>query len=707
MAKAIVLHEIPTVAALRLYVPAHPAETYQLLGYLAPGDGGQGSFRWDAASTATDDGGTCFAVAGVVTGRWLRVYDAPIDPRWYGAYGDGSHGDSTAFARMISLLPVVLPWSYDGTTVTFERPILANVAGLYPATKPANGLIAVSQPDVPRKVQVRVVSAAATNDITGGVLLLVGTGTNDEVVADIFDLVTDTGAGTTYTYTSDRVFKTITKGYLSGVTFGVGGGAGSTVSIGVASALGLPVARPPVTVVTKSFTQKLILPMYFWPGYPSDGWGGNGWNMVVNEPRVGMIIWNPSTGPHLPADEVQYRPYLTTARANGIKCLGYTYSSWGYPTARPIADVKDDIDKYYAWYGPHSGLDGIFVDEVNFESDSYDHTKYVADQAYYTELRNYVKAKDPNAIFMMNAGGVQDHSCLNCFDICAEFESTSPVFDWWPERNNQWLHNIDASRSTAFVHTCPTVAEMQAAVKRAKSLNMGWITVTNDSLPGAYSVVPSYFYELLDAIDSVNAESIPSSLAICTAANDIGYLCFDMKYVMGDRNVANKYRRIYLDTDCNPATGGPMEGASTRRDEYYIGSNYLIETNPGAAHYAWSGSAWPPNLGNLTTLINTFRQLRLRVSRASFGNTTAAMDVVLRTNETYGGHYWCRHSPVIHIPAMGLPVGGDAFSVSVEKANGSSEVVGALDLWAGSIVPTTLPNGATKFIFTYAIAANP
>ena len=44
-----------------------------LQGTATPGDGGQGSFYWNATSTAVDNGNTIIRPNGVTTGAWIRL----------------------------------------------------------------------------------------------------------------------------------------------------------------------------------------------------------------------------------------------------------------------------------------------------------------------------------------------------------------------------------------------------------------------------------------------------------------------------------------------------------------------------------------------------------------------------------------------------------------------------------------------------------
>ena len=81
---------VVSVTALKLLGSAmSDNDSIEVLGYYTEGDGGGGTFFWDASSTETDDGGTIIQATGVTTGRWIRVYSGPINVKWLGAKGDG------------------------------------------------------------------------------------------------------------------------------------------------------------------------------------------------------------------------------------------------------------------------------------------------------------------------------------------------------------------------------------------------------------------------------------------------------------------------------------------------------------------------------------------------------------------------------------------------------------------------------------------
>ncbi|HDS1744194.1 hypothetical protein [Pseudomonas sp. M2] len=78
--------QINSVAELRTVPGRYHLDQCQLVGYHAAFNGyGGGGVYWDAASTATDDGATTFAVAGQDTGRWIRINFEASDVYQWGA----------------------------------------------------------------------------------------------------------------------------------------------------------------------------------------------------------------------------------------------------------------------------------------------------------------------------------------------------------------------------------------------------------------------------------------------------------------------------------------------------------------------------------------------------------------------------------------------------------------------------------------------
>ena len=73
---------VDTIDDLRTLTPTD-APVY-IQGHTTNGDGGHGSFRWDATSTAADDNGVTIAVTGVATGRWIRQLNGFVIPEMFG-----------------------------------------------------------------------------------------------------------------------------------------------------------------------------------------------------------------------------------------------------------------------------------------------------------------------------------------------------------------------------------------------------------------------------------------------------------------------------------------------------------------------------------------------------------------------------------------------------------------------------------------------
>ena len=116
-----VISNIPALRAVTW--PFGRPSLISLINNWYAGDGG-GSFRWDATSTAPDNGGTIIKETATVTGRWLRQIDGNIDVTWFGAKGDGVTNcdaafDAAAVVSMATNRPFYMPaGSYVRTTTT-------------------------------------------------------------------------------------------------------------------------------------------------------------------------------------------------------------------------------------------------------------------------------------------------------------------------------------------------------------------------------------------------------------------------------------------------------------------------------------------------------------------------------------------------------------------------------------------------------------
>jgi hypothetical protein len=107
---------VDTLAALRsLAVPAGPQCVY-VSRHDSGGPDGGGVFRWDADYSGTipedpnpsnDNDGTVVKPSSKTDaqpGRWLRVYDGPLNVKWFGARGDDATDDHPVIQKVIDLV---------------------------------------------------------------------------------------------------------------------------------------------------------------------------------------------------------------------------------------------------------------------------------------------------------------------------------------------------------------------------------------------------------------------------------------------------------------------------------------------------------------------------------------------------------------------------------------------------------------------------
>jgi len=113
---------VDTIAALRLFPSGGPfslasVKQCYVRSHTVKNDGGEGVFRWNAASTAPDNNGTIIkpaSVSGGSPGRWERIYEPrTVYAAWFGI--DGNRNEAFATSNRIAIqsahdaLPIVMP----------------------------------------------------------------------------------------------------------------------------------------------------------------------------------------------------------------------------------------------------------------------------------------------------------------------------------------------------------------------------------------------------------------------------------------------------------------------------------------------------------------------------------------------------------------------------------------------------------------------
>lgn len=93
---------VNTIAELRaLTLSMSTGAVVRVYGYYAAGDDGGGTFIYNSTSTATQDNGEVITPT-TLSGRFIRIMDDDITPHIWGAKGDSTTNDQTAFQSCIT-----------------------------------------------------------------------------------------------------------------------------------------------------------------------------------------------------------------------------------------------------------------------------------------------------------------------------------------------------------------------------------------------------------------------------------------------------------------------------------------------------------------------------------------------------------------------------------------------------------------------------
>jgi hypothetical protein len=269
---------------------------------------------------------------------------------------------------------------------------------------------------------------------------------------------------------------------VTGAAGQAGSGSAGKPATGAAGQAGSSSVVPPVggaagtTAPPPTTAGATIVPLYTSPGDSS-------WNTVIAaktaHPKVGVVaIVNPSNGPGGSVSSA-YATGIARLTAAGIKVIGYVSTDY---TRNSAATVKADIDRWKSFYPGQLG--GIFFDEQSNQA---------GDVPYYRDLSQYAKAQGLS-FTVGNPGTDTAEGFVGALDMMLIYESAGlPAGDK--------LAGWHASHPPSNFGIIPYAASLDTTFVRNARKYVQYIYVQNDNLPNPWDSVPSYFGDLLAALE--------------------------------------------------------------------------------------------------------------------------------------------------------------------------------------------------------------
>jgi hypothetical protein len=233
---------------------------------------------------------------------------------------------------------------------------------------------------------------------------------------------------------------------------------------------------------------KVAVPAYFYPNtLPDPVWT----EMNSGYPTCSVVIANVNSGPGTIVDS-QYAAQINLTVAANLIVVGYVPSAYG---ATPIATVKANID---LWYQLYPGIRGIFVDE-GASSCTYAN--------YYTSITSYVKAKQANALVIVNPGTTVPSCFANATDVIVNYEDVYANYAAFTPAG--WESAYPVSKFYHIVYDTPA-AQMPSVVAQISANHVGYLYVTNATSSNPYDALPGYWTSFLQQVAALSTTPTPT-----------------------------------------------------------------------------------------------------------------------------------------------------------------------------------------------------
>jgi hypothetical protein len=235
----------------------------------------------------------------------------------------------------------------------------------------------------------------------------------------------------------------------------------------------------------------IIIPLYTDPG--------DEWEKIIRaknkHPSVPiLVIINPNNGPaSCPSQD--YLRGITNFKSAGIITLGYVPTNYA---ARENNKVITDINN---WKKCYPNIDGIFFDEM---------ANIPGKERYYTNLTSY--AKSQGFIFTVGNPGIDTlPSYVGTVDSLVIYEDAK-----LPGLSSLggWCANLNKSNFSIISYG---VNDTDDLTIRKFANHVGYLFITNGTLPNPFTSLPPYFDHIVDELDKHSYEKKDLSIGI----NDI------------------------------------------------------------------------------------------------------------------------------------------------------------------------------------------
>jgi Spherulation-specific family 4 len=250
--------------------------------------------------------------------------------------------------------------------------------------------------------------------------------------------------------------------------------------------------HPASAAATQSSTS-LIVPLY---GYPSATWTTLAQQKLANPSVPIVAIINPSNGPGT-AQDPNFVSGIHTLDSAGITVIGYTFTNYA---STPLASVESAILGYKTLYG----LSGVYLDQMS---------NVPGHESYYSTLTQYADSIGMSLV-IGNPGADVPSSYIGTVNAMIIYESPGlPSLSFL----GGWHTAYSKSNFGIVAYGVSSISPSYIA---SASNDVGYIYVTDGTMPNPYANLPSYLSSLLADLATSSAASSSSSVTVSAVDQD-------------------------------------------------------------------------------------------------------------------------------------------------------------------------------------------